>query len=97
MAGLAGSPQLEPVAIKTITNTAYEMTKQQEQGGRLEDDYEPISSPPEGSTHRAGSIPPPPISHQPLNISPPVAPLVRQVGVAEEEEGGVYEIISGDN
>ena len=67
---------------------------------RLEDDYELISSPPEGSTHRACSIPQPPTYlTSALNISPPVAPVVRhaQVGAAEEEEGGVYEIISGDN
>ena len=48
MTELAGSPVIEEVAVKTNSNTAYEMMKQYGQGGRLADDYEPISSPPGG-------------------------------------------------
>ena len=46
MAVLAGSPVAEGDALKTITNTAYEKMKQKGQGGRLEDDYEYMSSSP---------------------------------------------------
>ena len=99
MAKLAESPVIG-VAVKTNPNTAYEMMKQHGQGGRLVDDYEPISSPPGGpppDVDEKYDIPSPPTSHQPLPaIPPPVAPpTASNVGVSEEEEG-VYESIPGD-
>ena len=80
MAVLSGSAVTED--LKTTTNTAYEIMKQREQEGRLEDDYDIVSSPPGGP-------------HQPLPLPPVAPPTYINVGVAEEAEG-VYEIIPGD-
>ena len=59
MTTLPGSPDGKGVAITTTANTAYELTKH---GGRLEDEYELVSSPPPGGY----VVPSPPPSHQPL-------------------------------
>ena len=75
MAVLAGHPVLEGDAIKTTTNTVYEMMKQLGQEGRLEHDYELIS-PPGGPPPAVDEIPLPPTSHQPL----PAIPLPVHVG-----------------
>ena len=100
MAVLAGSPVIEGDTLKTTTNTAYEMMKQRGQGGRLEDDYEYMSSSPEGpppDIDEKYDIPSPSAPHQPLPpIPPPVAPPTSsKVGVAEEAEE-VDESIPGD-
>ena len=88
MTTLPGSPDGKGVA---ITNRAYEPIKH---GGRLEDEYEMVTSPPENT--RGGYVnvvllQPPPSSHQPLP-PPPVAS--ENVGGAGEE--AVYEPIPGD-
>ena len=98
MAVLSGSPVTRGDALKTTTNTAYEMMKQREQGGRLEDDYEPISGPPGGSppdSDEKYDIPSPPVPQQPLP-PPPVTPPTSSDESAAEEAEGVYESIPGD-
>ena len=100
MAVLAGSPVTEGDALKTTTNTAYEKMKQRGQGGRLEDDYEYMSTspgdPPPDNDEKY-DMSPPYAPHQPLPPTPcPMAPpTYSNVGVAEEAEE-VYESIPGD-
>ena len=95
---MAGSPVIGGDGLKTTTNTAYEMMKQRGQGGRMEDDYELVNSPPGGpppDIDEEYDIPSPPTPHQPLP-PPPVAPPTSSNGGVAEEEEGVYEIIPGD-
>ena len=96
---MAGSPVIGGDVLETTTNTAYEMVKQRGQGGRLEDDYELVNSPPGGpppDIDEKYDIPLPPLApHQPLPPPPEAPPTSSNGGVAEEEEG-VYEIIPGD-
>ena len=86
---------IEGVAITTNPNTAYEVIKQQRQGGRSEDDYEVIAGGPLPDNDEKYDIPSPPAPHQPLPPPPVAPPTYSNVGVAEEAEG-VYESIPGD-
>ena len=98
MSVVTGSPVIGGDVLKTTTNTAYEVMKQRGQGGRMEDDYELINSPP--------GAPPPDIDEkydiasplapqQPLPLPSVAPPTAANMGVVEEAEG-MYEIIPGD-
>ena len=98
MSVVAGSPVIGGDVLKTTTNTAYEMMKQRGQGGRMEDDYELINSPPGGPPPDIDGkydIPSPPAPHQPLPPPPVAPPTSANTGVVEEAEE-MYEIIPGD-
>ena len=92
MTTLPGSPDVKSVAITTTANRAYEPIKH---GGRLEDEYEQVNSPPEsppGGYVNVVPSPPPP-SHQPLPAVPPPAAIPPPENGGEE---AVYEPIPGD-
>ena len=87
MTTLPGSPDGKGMTI--TANAAYVLTKH---GGRLEDEYEMVGSPPGGFVDVVPSPPPP--SHQ-LLLPPPVAtPTSGNIVGASEE--AVYEPVPGD-
>ena len=98
MSVVTGSPVIGGDVLETTTNAAYEMMKQRGQGGRMEDDYELINSPPGGpppNIDEKYDIASPPAPHQPLPLPPVTPPTAANMGVVEEAEG-MYEIIPGD-
>ena len=91
MSVVTGSPVLGDV-LEATTNTAYEVMKQRGQGGRMEDDYNLVNSPPGAplpDIDEDYDIVSSPAPHKPLPVIPPAS------SNAEEVEG-VYAYIPRD-